>query len=485
MMQSGLWIGGVSIGRGDAQFLSLLKYACIPEASWEQPAFSSGDVAQVMTLADNLSVEIISSMINDYLVHEFETTAELAQNISLRKGVIAAMSAICSGEIDGDYAEGSVGIPPTLGYLENLEVLYTPEAATGEGILTTPAPFEAPDCAWERLQTGNPWVGNAFVQNQNIALSEALDEITPFRGECAGALQLSVLKGCLLALGAEKLDALSPSSGPAFIGLWHVKLENSDTKIDTLATRFLTQLTDVPEDYTRSTVIGVPGDYFYFKNKDDYPSKAPIGGWQGENCIYMGQDALGGPHYSGLGLGWKTEFALRMFLGNAYFNDCNADYIEALRQGEAPQVTPAIVEEPQAQIRFTSRGVMRYPEIQSGAAPKIQIPTYTPQPLSDAEYLKRLMELGFQDPTGHSTNQHLVNELPMHVLVEALEFPEVALHQSISAGMTSATLHIALGHWTLTIRAKDPKLHHISMHDLVEVVARSADQPVQIQTSPV
>ncbi|NRB17832.1 MAG: hypothetical protein HRU33_09780 [Rhodobacteraceae bacterium] len=475
MAGSGLWIGGISVGREADQFLSILKFACVPQADWSLPAFNSNDIEQVLGLADSLSVEIISAMINDYLAHEFETTEELAQNIALRKGVIAAMQAICSGEFDGDYSESVVGIPPTLGYLNNLEVLFAPGAATGNGILTTPAPFANTDSTWERLETGNPWVGSAFVQQKNVDLSTALGSTQPFRGECAGALQLSILQGCLSALGAEKLNALSAGSGPAFIGIWHLPVEGIDAIVDTLATRFLAQLNEIPADYARGSVLGVPGDYLYFHNKDDYPTKAQAGAWRGENCIYLGLDALGNPHYSGMGLGWKTEFALRMFLGNAYVNDCNTDFIEAIRQGNTPTMQLAVVEDAQAQLRFTKRGVMQYPDVLPGPAPKMQLPTDVPNPLTDAEYRKRLEMLGFHAPDGGSPAGCLVSELLLGELVETLGFPEAALHQSTSAGLGRANLDVTLGRWTLGIQPKDSQIRHLSMDDHVHVVAHFAD----------
>ena len=238
-----------------------------------------------------------------------------------------------------------------------------------------------------------------------------------------------------------------------------------------MASRFLTQLHDVPRDYKRSAVIGVPGDYLYFKNKDDYPKLAKGGGWQGENCIYMGQDALGRPHYSGLGLGWKTEFALRMFLGNAYFNDCNAGFLADLRAGKTPKSPPAIVDYPETQVRFTGRAVMRYPELTAGPPPNLQIPTEVPKPLNAEELRKRLQALGFQgaDATGYSAC-----DLPLGNLIEALEFPESAMHQDTSAGMDSASLIVKLGDWALRFEPRDAKIRHLSTTDHVDADATFA-----------
>lgn len=65
----------------------------------------------------------------------------------------------------------------------------------------------------------------------------------------------------------------------------------------------------------------VPGDYLYFKNKDDYVfltwAKNGIPGfWTGENCIYVGNGK-----YSGLGLWDQTEAELRSEAEAFYMRD--------------------------------------------------------------------------------------------------------------------------------------------------------------------
>lgn len=68
----------------------------------------------------------------------------------------------------------------------------------------------------------------------------------------------------------------------------------------------------------------------------------------------MGKNALGGPHYSGMGLAWKTKFALRMFLENAYLNDANAAFLATKRAGKAPADPINIIEDSQTQVRFSA-----------------------------------------------------------------------------------------------------------------------------------
>lgn len=470
MTKSGLWIGGEAITRAPAQFLSVLKYAVVPKTAWTQPAFKSDDVAQIMPLADPMAVEIVGAMIDDYLPHAFASPPDLVDNIALRKGVMDAMQAICSGNVDADYVEAVVGVPPTLGYLENLEVLWAPGAETGKAVLSDPLPFAPPEAAWLRFPAMDPWGMPMFYQKPGVSLSSALDAIYPFRGECAGAFQLAVLLGCKAALGDEKTDVLEASYGPAYIGVWRMPDAKSGASVFTTASRFLTQLHDVPKDYKRSSVIAVPGDYIYFQNKDDYPVLAPTGGWTGENCVYMGQDALGAPHYSGMGLAWKSEFALRMFLSNAYFNDCNAEYLVERRADQSPTQSPVIVEDPQAQVRFTARAVMRYPEPTGIAPPSIQAPT-AEQVLSDDEISLRVEKWGLRTPDGKG---YMLEDQPLGQVLTVLQIPQSALREPGKGAATDATLEVAYGGWKMTIQPRVQGILHLTVDDLVDVTAIKA-----------
>ncbi len=473
MAKSGLWVGGEAISRGSAQFLSVLKYAVVPKAAWTEPAFKSDDMGQVIGLADPLAVEIVGAMINDHLAHEFNSPPDLADNIALRKGVIDAMKAICDGDVDADYVEAAVGVPPTLGYLENLEVLWEPGAATGKGVLAEPLPYTPPDAGWVRFPSNGPWDDPMFYQMADVSLSSALGAIYPFRGECAGALQLAVLLGCHSSLGAEKTDALQASFGSAYIGVWRMPDATSGKAVFTAASRFLTQLHDVAKDYERGAVIAVPGDYIYFQNKDDYPTLAPTGGWRGENCVYMGQDALGAPHYSGMGLAWKSEFALRMFLSNAYFNDCNAEYLHDRRDGLSPNQPPVILEDPGAQVRFTARAVMRYPEAEAGPAPDIQAPTLV-QVLSDAEISMRMERLGvrMKDAKGY-----VIEDQPLGQILNIFQIPQSVLRQPAKSAMNSPNLEATFGGWKMTFQPRVQGILHMTLDDLVDVTAYKIAPP--------
>lgn len=465
----GLWIGGERIENTLGNFQSVLKYALVAPELQSREAFASDDISCVLGLVGDIDVEIATAMVVDTALHEFDDPGALFDNIALRKGVINAMRAICAGEIDADYVEATVGVPPTLGYLRNLEVLFTPGAQSGKGVLTQQAPFNALSASWDHVPDTRSWSGFTFMQKTGVALSKALQDITPFRGECAGALELAVLLGCLNGNGAEKLDALADCYGPAFIGAWSMDGIKAKSKVQTLARRFLSDVHDVPQEYARGSIIAVPGDYLYFQNKNDYPNRAPGGGWRGENCIYMGQDWLGGPHYSGLGLGWKTEFALRMFLGNAYFTDANGAYLNELRSKGHSDIIPAIVEDPIQQVRFTARAIMRCPEPSSGPAPEMRLPDGQAPKFDEAAIRAQIDSLGFE---AHGADTYELARIKLHRLMDALDVGDHQLRQAPSVGLTGAALSVSLGPWTFRIEPLDPVIRHLSTDDIVRVHAR-------------
>ncbi len=464
----GIWIGGKAIELEEQALESVLKYALVPPDQWKSAAFNSGDMGEVLSMADDLSVEIVIAMAKDSLKHAFADAKELADNIALRKGVIAAMRAICAGDIDGDYVEAVDGVPPTLGYLGNLEALFAPGNKTGKSILTKQLPFVPPDDAWEHIAKAETWAGFRFMQNPDVPLSTALQAITPFRGECAGALQLAIMLGCLNSYGSEKLDGLVASHGPAFVGAWHLPAGKDAKRTNTLATSFFAQTVDIPSDYERGSVIAVPGDYLYFQNKDDYPDLAKTGGWQGENCFYMGQDALGHPHYSGLGLAWKTEFAFRMFLTNAYINDVNTAYLTAMRNGKKPKTDLQIVEHPQKQVRFVARALLRFPDKDSGKPPSFRLPQSGAYPFDDAQILAALDKLGFKKV---APDEFEATQIKLGSLMKTLSIGDQEFFQAPSAPLGGAALQVQMNQWHLVVDPVNPDIVHPDADDLVHAHA--------------
>lgn len=130
--------------------------------------------------------------------------------------MIAILRDITSGIRDVDYCEPRVRIPPTIVYLETLEVMW----ATGPELLSEPLPFMPPDALGRHIDTGSPWHGYSFVPKEGVPMSKALTDVHPFRGECAGAPELAILLGCLQAHGPVATVALEAHFGTPFIGAW-------------------------------------------------------------------------------------------------------------------------------------------------------------------------------------------------------------------------------------------------------------------------
>lgn len=61
-----------------------------------------------------------------------------------------------------------------------------------------------------------------------------------------------------------------------------------------------------------------PGDWVYFANHDEYLYKHPAGAWQGENALYVGENADGEKLYSGFGVSSVTEDEMLLELLRAY-----------------------------------------------------------------------------------------------------------------------------------------------------------------------
>ncbi len=66
----------------------------------------------------------------------------------------------------------------------------------------------------------------------------------------------------------------------------------------------------------------LPGDWVYFKNFKDYPTRVPGGFWQGENAIYLGDGK-----YRGFGVQAQTE------------NELNRELVKQYNEGAVPHLT--------------------------------------------------------------------------------------------------------------------------------------------------
>lgn len=236
---------------------------------------------------------IVSAMLASSEPMALGSFGVLDQTVTLRQVAIETLTKLNTGEIDGDYFDPGAGqIHPQLG---------------GTYFNTHPAgppPFSQPhwtnDPWWQASDLTDPW-NPEFDQIAGTTASDAIVQIEPFRGECAGALEIAVLTGALAALGPDAFNAQHPSGSLSIV-------PGDDVHM-------YLQFVDV-------AAAQIPGDYFYFKNQKDYSTYAPNGFWQGLNCLYIGADRLFTPRYTGLGAVFQAEAELRMTMANAYAGDC-------------------------------------------------------------------------------------------------------------------------------------------------------------------
>jgi hypothetical protein len=176
----------------------------------------------------------------------------------------------------------------------------------------------------------------------------------------------------------------------------------------------------------------VPGDYLYFKNKDDYLKWAPTGFWQGLNSMYMGTDALGTKHYSGLGAAWLSEFNLRAIVVNAYTHDCY----------------PHQVDDPETEVRFTVQATMHLPD--DSAKP---LDDHTKELTAMTPTHDQLVAAGF---TQHPDDADLYEREPSTLaeVAQQLGFDPGDLSQTVSAPAFGASHQIDLGSARLIVSPK-------------------------------
>ncbi|WP_019955373.1 hypothetical protein [Yoonia vestfoldensis] len=256
--------------------------------------------------------EMIAAMQASSVELQFGDITGLLDNILFRLAAIAAMADLNIGANDCDYFNPDIGLKTRIG-------------TTGPSRVSAFWAFMNPQDDWDaEWQQVDGTVPSAVMQPAEGA-------IFPFRGECAGAVQLCVYWGLLNGLGAARFDTMAAKFGTMYVGPWRIgKTPNPATLYMQAAS-----LQDPP----------IPGDYLYFHNKDDYATLAPNGFWMGLNCMYMGKDMLGTGHYSGMGASWQTEANLRMALSNAYYHDC----------------CPHTISDPMTEVRFTQRNILTIP----------------------------------------------------------------------------------------------------------------------------
>ena len=234
----------------------------------------------------------------------FANDNKASQNFTMRNKAVETMNAMNTGAMDVGYYNAAT-VPPV--YPRSGNTFYDPVASSW-----------SVGTYWRPSHDWDPWSW-VFLQKVRTSAHNAINNFTPFRGECAAALEICLFSAADDAVGATEFNMIH---GDGSLGLadWGSDFDShcaTATDMETL----------------------VPGDYVYIKNKDDYLTWAPDGYWQGENCITMGENAAKKATFGGLGENMKTEAELRTALKSAYEADC----------------APHTVSDPDTEIRFTDR----------------------------------------------------------------------------------------------------------------------------------
>jgi hypothetical protein len=281
-----LVIGGVPMRETAENYLSTIKYLTVPPGKHDSPAFKSNNVAAVRGLESPLRRQIFEAMLHNHSDRfVFESLGRAQENFTMRVAAVLFMGSMGRGPqagVDFDYSGGGT-------------------------------PSEADLSHWAGL--GSP--SFAFGSLPGVRASLAIDGITQrrFRGECLGALQITVLQAARRAVGPQRFDALHPAG--LKVG---VSGGGAERHVRAAARVAVADM--------------VPGDWVYMKNKDDYnsdlrPGTTP-GPWSGENAVYMGRydvDSDGpqyhggaAPRFSGMGVYDVTDTGMRHAIKQGYLN---------------------------------------------------------------------------------------------------------------------------------------------------------------------
>jgi hypothetical protein len=183
-----------------------------------------------------------------------------------------------------------------------------------------------------KVQPGTPEI--VFYQYRGTAFQAVSKlETTETVAECITAVHTAILLGAAKVVGEQRFNAMH--------SLLRLRI-GADAHVYRGGVNKHYYAPKLPSGVDRETFVRdprnwIPGDWMYMKNKDDYINVQPGGLLSGENCLYIGKDKDGVPHFSGFGLDNKTEEGMRKALQDGY---------EAGGRGK--------VEDAATQIRFTS-----------------------------------------------------------------------------------------------------------------------------------
>jgi hypothetical protein len=307
---SNLTIGGIPLNETTANYRSYIKYLTVPPDRHSSPAFQSNDPTTIHPLEDGLRRQIFNAMSSNSERFAFATLADAQENFTMRLAAIDFMLKMGQGPssgVDFNYHGGTVAA-------------------------------EADRAHWQQAGTFG------FRTRPGVSAADAIDGIVHhrFRGECLGAIHVTVLQAARQAIGAERFNQLH-GSGMEIPGAADRHWHDGPTSVEDM----------------------VPGDRAYIKNKDDYEIAARAGGyWSGENALYLGL-YQGQRRFSGMGLYCKTENELRQALKEHYLLDMKK---------HRPGVEPRIEDR---DVRWTK--VCR---LETGSRARAQTPAPAPVPVA-------------------------------------------------------------------------------------------------------
>lgn len=378
---NGITVAGVHVDTGDDHFMDIGRYLTVPEELQDDSEFTSGSPMQIRKLEDHRRRVVVDALIGADDPRVYATVDDLRREVVFRSALLETMDGFQTASCDVDY--------------------FIPEQIHPQ-ISGTKVEAGAWQVAqWAPLDSSDVWTPAWRAQSESSPtelLSAA--SIYPYRGECAGAFQICVFRAAFAALGDSVTDVTQLQ-----IGDWQSPVRTYMEKVP---------VGSVP----------IPGDYLYFKNKDDYLELSHGGFWQGLNAMYMETDALGFRRYSGLGAGALSEHNLREYIVNAYTHDCH----------------PHQVDDPETECRFTVQATVKLPDgattVSAGARETARgRPTPTKDVLTAAGFLAH--------PDHPSLYRRSAGSLSD--VAQGLGFDPAELRQTVSAAAFGTSYEVAIG----------------------------------------
>ena len=352
-MDGGLFIGGKRITNAFEDALTKHPLNTLIDAIVTDPGPAPVPV--------ELLPEIVDAMEADNVRHEWDDVHAFVENVRLRYYVVQCMRAVAGGLWDCNYAEPAIETPPSLHNCNNGYFFNDQFPEYSDGPERQEALIDAMNVHWKHLDPSRIYATFTFYKAAGKAF-EAVRNTLPFRGECCGAAQLSILRAALLTYGPDEFDAIYNEVGlPMYVGSWFIPnthdVRGEKHSPPTFAGRFIAGKNILKG----GEFNGVPGDYFYYQNVPEYLAwSEPGAGWQGENCIYLGKDFTGTPRFSGMGLTYESPFSLHFKMYYAALGDCNARYLAQKRAGKTPKEKFHVIDP--NNIRFTVRSLIGRPK---------------------------------------------------------------------------------------------------------------------------